>query len=64
MAHKKVFHGIEQPPPFTPGLSSGEVRDHAFRMFQLKLAKGELLTLEDWVNAEKDLNKDRDLAAA
>ena len=64
MAHNKEFHSIEQPPPFTPGLSSGDVRDHAFKMFRLKLAKGEPLTLEDWVNAEKDLNKDRDVAAA
>ena len=44
----------EQPQPFTPGLSKGQVRQHAYRMYRDKLEHG-TLTLEDWVLAEKDL---------
>lgn len=46
--------GMEQPQPFTPGLSKAEVREHAYKMFRDKLL-GQILTLEDWVLAEKDL---------
>jgi hypothetical protein len=45
---------VEQPPPFTPGISKGMVRQHAYRMFRDKLPDHPL-TLEDWVLAEKDL---------
>jgi hypothetical protein len=46
--------GISQPKPFTPGVTPGMVRQHAYSMFSGKLKK-ESLTLEDWVLAEKDL---------
>ena len=51
--------GGDQPQPFTPGLGKGEVRDYAFKLFQLKLEKGEPLTRADWVEAERQLVKDR-----
>ena len=53
---KKVQHehAVEQPEPFTPGLSRGMVRQHAYKMFRDKLPDHPL-TLEDWVLAEKDL---------
>ena len=47
---------MEQPAPFTPGLSKAAVRQHAFEMFRDKLPDHPL-TLEDWVLAEKDLVK-------
>ena len=45
---------IEQPQPFTPGVSKGMVRQHAYALFRDKLPDHPL-TLEDWVLAEKDL---------
>jgi hypothetical protein len=45
---------IEQPKPFTPGITKGMVRQHAYEMFRDKLPDHPL-TLEDWVLAEKDL---------
>ncbi len=45
---------MEQPKPFTPGLSKAAVRQHAYEMFRDKLP-GHPLTLNDWVLAEKDL---------
>ena len=45
---------MEQPKPFTPGLSKSAVRQHAYEMFRDKLPDHPL-TLEDWVLAEKDL---------
>lgn len=45
---------MEQPEPFTSGLSKAEVRQHAFELYRDKLTHGSL-TLEDWVLAEKDL---------
>ena len=44
----------EQPQPFTPGITQGMVRQHAYEMFRDKLPEHPL-TLEDWVLAEKDL---------
>jgi len=44
----------EQPQPFTPGVTKGMVRQHAYQMFRDKLPDHPL-TLEDWVLAEKDL---------
>ena len=45
---------IEQPKPFTPGVTQAMVRQHAYELFRDKLP-GHPLTLEDWVLAEKDL---------
>ena len=51
---KRTEKAIEQPAPFTPGLSRAMVRQHAYEMFRDKLPDHPL-TLEDWVLAEKDL---------
>ncbi|MGO8929675.1 MAG: hypothetical protein ACLQU3_22645 [Limisphaerales bacterium] len=45
---------IEQPKPFTPGVTRAMVRQHAYEMFRDKL-RDHPVTLEDWVLAEKDL---------
>jgi hypothetical protein len=45
---------VEQPQPFTPGLTKAMVRQHAYEMFRDKLPDNPL-TIEDWVMAEKDL---------
>ena len=45
---------IEQPKPFTPGITRFMVRQHAYEMFRDKLSNHPL-TLGDWVLAEKDL---------
>ncbi len=45
---------IEQPKPFTPGVTKAMVRQHAYEMYRDKLPDHPL-TLEDWVLAEKDL---------
>ncbi|HTG45728.1 MAG TPA: hypothetical protein VK633_14495 [Verrucomicrobiae bacterium] len=49
---------LNQPKPFTPGISPGMVRQHAYRLYQDKL-EHDTLTLEDWVLAEKDLVQTR-----
>ena len=51
---KRTQKTVEQPHPFTPGLSKAEVRQHAYELFRDKLPEHPL-TLEDWVLAEKDL---------
>src|SRR2546421_10570419 len=51
---KRTEKAIEQPAPFTPGLSRAMVRQHGYEMFRDKLPDHPL-TLEDWVLAEKDL---------
>ena len=51
---KKKAKTVEQPEPFTPGVSRSMVRQHAYEIFRDKLP-GHPLTLEDWVLAEKDL---------
>jgi len=51
---------IEQPAPFTPGITKGMVRQHAYELFRDKLSHTNL-TLEDWVLAEKDLVNQRDV---
>jgi hypothetical protein len=48
---------VEQPKPFTPGVTKAMVRQHAYELYRDKLAH-EGLTLEDWVMAEKDLVAD------
>ena len=45
---------VVQPRPFTPGITQGMVREHAYRLYRDKLPEHPL-TLEDWVLAEKDL---------
>ena len=51
---KRSEHAVEQPKPFTPGVTTAMVRQHAYEMFRDKLPDHPL-TLEDWVLAEKDL---------
>ena len=46
---------IEQPEPFTPGMTRTMVCEHAFALYRDKLRHNQSLTLEDWVLAEKDL---------
>ncbi len=43
-----------QPKPFTPGVTQGMVRQHAYSLFRDKL-RHQTLTMADWVLAEKDL---------
>ena len=50
----KTRIAVEQPEPFTPGISKGTVRQHAFELYRDKLPVHPL-TIEDWVLAEKDL---------
>ncbi len=50
----KTVKSVEQPKPFTPGITKGMVRQHAYEMFRDKLPDHPL-SLEDWVLAEKDL---------
>jgi hypothetical protein len=45
---------VEQPAPFTPGVTRAMVREHAYRLYRDKLPDHPL-ALEDWVLAEKDL---------
>ncbi len=51
----KLKQSVDQPAPFTPGISKGMVRDQAFKLYRDKLRHSSHLTLEDWVLAEKDL---------
>ena len=55
---KQKTQALEQPETFTPGITKGMVRQHAFRIYRDKLEHG-ILTLEDWVLAEKDLVQSR-----
>ncbi len=50
----KTHKRIAQPAPFTPGITKGMVRQHAFQLYRDKLPH-QPLTLENWVLAEKDL---------
>lgn len=54
MNKKETPRPIEQPAPFTPGITKGMVRQHAYELFRDKLPNHPL-TIEDWVMAEKDL---------
>lgn len=56
---KRMQRFMEQPNPFTPGVTGGMVRQHAYEMFRDKLCDLPL-TLEDWVLAEKDLVQSRE----
>jgi hypothetical protein len=51
---KKIAKTVEQPKPFTPGVTKEMVRQHAYELFRDKLPDHPL-TLDDWVLAEKDL---------
>ena len=51
---KQSPKAVEQPKPFTPGVTRAMVRQHAYEMFRDKLPDHPL-TLKDWVLAEKDL---------
>jgi hypothetical protein len=51
---KEAKEALSQPQPFTPGVTKGMVREHAFRLYRDKLERG-ALSLADWVLAEKDL---------
>jgi hypothetical protein len=51
---KKKEKTVEQPAPFTPGITTAMVRQHAFELYRDKLPNHPL-TVEDWVLAEKDL---------
>ena len=51
---EKTAKSVEQPKPFTPGVTRAMVRQHAYEMFRDKLPDHPL-TIEDWVLAEKDL---------
>ncbi len=59
----KEAKGIPQPSPFTPGITKGMVREHAYRLYHDKLDRG-ALTLQDWVMAEKDLVATREAEEA
>jgi len=50
----KMRKTVEQPEPFTPGITKGMVRQHALELYRDRLPDHPL-TLEDWVLAEKDL---------
>jgi hypothetical protein len=50
---KKNQKTVEQPKPFTPGITKAMVRQHAYELYRDKLPEHPL-TLEDWVLAEKD----------
>jgi hypothetical protein len=50
----KTLTTVEQPKPFTPGITKAMVWQHAYELFRDKLP-GRPLTLDDWVAAEKDL---------
>jgi len=51
---KKTRASMEQPKPFSPGVTKSMVRQHAYELFRDKLPQHPL-TLSDWVLAEKDL---------
>lgn len=51
---KKRVQTVDQPEPFSPGVTRSMVRQHAYEIFRDKLPDHPL-TLEDWVLAEKDL---------
>lgn len=51
---KRKEKTVEQPAPFTPGITRAQVRQHAFELYRDKLPEHPL-TVEDWVMAEKDL---------
>jgi hypothetical protein len=59
----KVRTAVEQPKPFTPGITKAMVLQHAYTLYRDKLPDHPL-TLEDWVLAEKDLVHELELEQA
>ena len=59
----RKLKNVEQPEPFTLGVTRAMVRQHAYVLFRDKLPHHPL-TLLDWVLAEKDLVNDMELEAA
>ena len=53
----KLPKPVEQPEPFTPGITKGMVRQHALELYRDKLHHHGL-SIEEWVLAEKDLVKE------
>ena len=51
---QKISKRVKQPEPFTPGVTRGMVRQHALELYRDRFPD-RLMTLEDWVLAEKDL---------
>jgi len=56
---EKSIRQTRQPEPFTPGITKGMVRQHAYELYRDKLPDHPL-TLQDWVLAEKDLVSSRE----
>jgi hypothetical protein len=54
MKKEQKAQTMEQPEPFTPGITKGMVRQRAYELYRDKLDR-ESLSIEDWVLAEKDL---------
>jgi len=50
----KTSKAVEQPRPFSPGITRAMVLQHAYTLYRDRLPD-QPLTLEDWVLAEKDL---------
>jgi len=59
----KAWKSVKQPTPFTPGIMKAMVLQHAYTLYRDKLPDP-LLTLEDWVLAEKDLMPQLELELA
>jgi len=55
MKKQDAIRGVEQPEPFTPGLTREMVREYVQRLCERKLLDREPTTLEDWVLVEYDL---------
>ncbi len=54
---------VEQPAPFTPGITQAMVREHTYRLYRDK-PSSHPLTLADWLLAEKDLIASMEAAEA
>ncbi len=61
--NERETKAVEQPQPFTPGITREMVRQHAYTIFRDRLPEHPL-TLEDWVPAEKDLVRTLELEQA
>ena len=59
----KVSKAVDQPQPFTRGITRAMVQQHAYRLYRDRLPEHPL-TLEDWVLAEKDLVHELELEQA
>jgi hypothetical protein len=55
MKTESLNQSVDQPEPYTPGLTKAMVREHAFNLCRDKLRHEGHLTMKDWVLAEKDL---------